>query len=146
MELFVLSLFWALLFLYSLLWLSVLSLPFAGRPTDRSSDRPTDRPTHRPTDRPTDQPTRDKDTHRPAGRKELAKGRDRTESHNKEYKKRRAQKRDSMSMMSLVSLIPKLTTRPSCAARNKRPLITPLPLPRHPLPSQQTLTCTHNCL
>ena len=39
-----LSLFWALLFLYSLLWLSVLSLPFAGRPTDRPSDRPTHRP------------------------------------------------------------------------------------------------------
>ena len=41
---------------------------------------------------------RDKDTHRPAGRKGPAKGRDRTESHNKEYKKRRAQKRESISM------------------------------------------------
>ena len=61
----------------------------AARPTDRSSDRPTDRPTHRPTDRPTDQPARDKDTHRPAGRKEPSKGRDRTESHNEEYKKKK---------------------------------------------------------
>ena len=112
------------------------------RPIVRPSDRPTDRPTHRPTDRPTDQPTRDKDTHRPAGRKELAKGRDRTESHNKEYKKRRAQKRDSMSMRDKDTHREKkrMLRIESFALLSKAQLSAPA------LPSQQTLTCTHNCL
>ena len=108
-----LSLFWALLFLYSLLWLSVLSLPFAssflpagrcvslslvgwsvGRLVGRSVGRWVGRSVGRSDDRSVGRP---------------AKGRDRTESHNKEYKKRRAQKRESTN-----NSMPKVSTFVTC--------------------------------